>query len=87
MKNADSKEKHPVALNIAMITLYKQDKSVQNLQQQWMEWNFPTMEKVKKLKLSRQKTEAVSSKVIHKNKECMLGPPDKEIHFARIKRK
>ena len=27
-KNADAKEKHPVSLNIAMITLYKLDKSV-----------------------------------------------------------
>ena len=27
-KNADAKAKHPVSLNIAMITLYKQDKSI-----------------------------------------------------------
>ena len=56
-KNADSKEKHPVALNIAMITLYKQDKSIcakHVAAMSGMKLSY-TKEKVKKLKLSRQK--------------------------------
>ena len=89
-KNADSKEKHPVALNIAMITLYKQDKSIcakHAAAMSGMKLSYKGKSKEAKAQQAevRQKQRLQKSSI--KDKECMLAPPDKEINFTGIKRK
>ena len=79
-KNADSKEKHPVALNIAMITLYKQDRSVcakHVAAMNGMKLSYKGKSKEAKAQQAEVRRKSHLQKI-----ECMLAPPDKEIHFA-----
>ena len=87
-KNSDSKEKHPVALNIAMITLYKQDKSIcAKHVVSGMKLSYKGKSKEAKAQQAEVRQKQRLQKSSAKDKGCMLVPPDKEIHFAGITRK
>ena len=89
-KNAYAKEKHPVSLNIAMITLYKLDKSVcvkHVAAMHEMKLSYKGKSKEARAQQADVRQKQCLQKSSPKGKECMLAPPDKEIHFAGIKRK
>ena len=88
-KNADAKGKHPVSLNIAMITLYKQGKSICAKHVAAMH-GMKLSHKGKSIEARAQQAEVRQKQCLQtsspKDKECVLAPPDKEIHFTGIKR-
>ena len=89
-KNANAKGKHPVSLNIAMITLYKQGKSICAKHVAAMH-GMKLSHKGKRKEARAQQAEVRQKQRLQKSspkdEECVLAPPDKEIHFGGIKRK
>ena len=89
-KNADAKGKHPVSLNIAMITSYKQGKSIcakHVAAMHGMKLSYKGKSKEARAQQAEVRQKQHLQKSSPKDKECMLAPPNKEIHFAGIKRK
>ena len=73
-----------------MITLYKQDKSIcakHVAAMNGMKLSYKGKSKEAKAQQAEVRQKQCLQKSPTKDKECMLAPPDKEIHFAGSKLK